>query len=161
MTLTMRKIGWGVGAAVVVVLGLFALTMAGGGDEAPKPAPGDCANVSKQDDQRRYQPLDCGSDQANVKVAKVVDDSARCPKGGSPYSTFIGPMTLCLIPNFVEGACYQQDRETGLHKADCAATDAIKVLKAAQGTADCGEHRKLVYPEPSVTYCVTRAAEAP
>ncbi|WP_433267819.1 LppU/SCO3897 family protein [Actinosynnema sp. CS-041913] len=151
----MRKIGWGVGAAVVAIAGGYALTMTGGDAAPPPPAPGDCASVVGQAEQRRYLALDCGAEQAMVKVAKVVDDQAQCPKG-APYSTFHGPVTLCLIPNFVEGACYQQDRDAGLRKADCAAAEAFKVVKAVQGTVKCDDGRTLAYPEPSVTFCLTR-----
>ncbi len=155
MYLSMRKIGWGVGAAVVVILGGYLLMTSGGGAH---PEPGDCASIAGQADQPRYEARDCGAEQANVKVAKVVDDVAQCPKGGAPYSTYTGSVTLCLIPNFVEGACYRQDRSAGVIRVDCGTADAIRVVKAAQGTTSCGDGRTLAYPEPSVTFCLARAA---
>ncbi|MBB5956552.1 hypothetical protein FHS29_003138 [Saccharothrix tamanrassetensis] len=156
----MGKIGWGVAAAAVVVVGALALTMTGG--DGATPVAGDCANIAGQADRPRYQPLDCGSEHANVKIAKVVEGEAQCPKGGAPYSTYTGSVTLCLIPNFVEGACYRQDREAGVRKADCAATDSVRVVKVARGnTEDCGDSRRLAYPEPSVTFCLTRPSPHP
>ncbi|MEU4800983.1 hypothetical protein [Actinosynnema sp. NPDC023587] len=154
----MRKLGWwALGAAVVVLAGGYALTTSGGA--GPRPVPGDCANISGQSDRPRYEVADCAAAQANVKVAKVVDQVGQCPGGGAPYSTYSGPVTLCLIPNFVEGSCYRQDAEAGVRKADCAATEAIRVVKADPGTTACGSGRTLTYPEPAVTFCLSRAGD--
>ncbi|CCH27828.1 putative secreted protein [Saccharothrix espanaensis DSM 44229] len=157
MSLTMRKLGWGIGAAVVVLAGVYALTTTGG--DAPRPVPGECASISGTADQPRYQVADCAAAQANVKVAKVVDQAGQCPTGGAPYSTYTGPVTLCLIPNLVEGSCYEQDGEAGVRKADCGSAEAVKVVKADRGGATCGTGRTLTYPEPSVTFCLARVGD--
>ncbi|MEV0680934.1 hypothetical protein AB0I60_30905 [Actinosynnema sp. NPDC050436] len=157
MSLTMRKLGWGIGAAVVALVGVYALTTSGG--DGPRPEPGDCATVSGQADRPRYEVADCAAERANVKVAKVVDQADRCPAGGAAYSTYSGPVTLCLMPNFVEGSCYAQDADAGLRKVDCGTAEAVKVVKADRGTTTCGSGRAVSYPEPPVTFCLARAAD--
>ncbi|ONI90525.1 hypothetical protein ALI22I_12425 [Saccharothrix sp. ALI-22-I] len=150
----MRKIGWGVGAVAVLVAGAFAFTVLTGGPRTPEP--GACARIEGEADAPKYRAMDCGSDQANVKIAKVVDDASKCPTGGAPYSTYTGSATLCLIPNLVEGACYQQDQLAGLRKVECTTADVVRVVKAATGTVTCGDDRTVRYPEPAVTFCLTR-----
>ncbi|MBW4718959.1 LppU/SCO3897 family protein [Saccharothrix obliqua] len=150
----MRKIGWVIGAVAAVVLGGYAWSLIGQEDH---PRPGECASVTGQAAQARYEALDCGVERANVKVAKVVENEAACPRGGAPYAAYSASVTLCLMPNFVEGGCYRQDREAGVRKVDCTEADAVKVVKAAHGTAACGDDRTLTYPEPRVTFCLSRA----
>lgn len=152
----MRKIGWGFGAVAVVVAGAFALAVSGGG--GPRPEPGECAAVAGTKDAPRYRAADCGSEQANVRIAKVVEDEGGCPEGGARYSTYTGPFTLCLIPNFVEGACYRADRQAGMRRVDCAGEHAIRVARVATGRVACGPDRAVAYPEPSVTFCLARGA---
>ncbi|WP_189221131.1 LppU/SCO3897 family protein [Saccharothrix coeruleofusca] len=154
----MRKIGWGVGAAAVVVAGACALAVAG--QDGPRPRPGECAAVAGTGDEPRYRPADCGSEQANVRIAKVLEEGEGCPKGGARYSTYAGPFTLCLIPNFVEGACYRGDRQVGMRRVDCAGAHAVRVAKVGTGEVSCGSDRAVAYPEPSVTFCLARGPAA-
>ncbi|WP_367132914.1 hypothetical protein [Saccharothrix sp. HUAS TT1] len=154
----MRKIRWGVGAVAVVVAGAFAVTLVGGGPDGPEP--GVCASIERVPEGARYRALDCASEQANVRVAKVVDDASQCPRGGAPYTVFTRTATLCLIPNFVPGACYLGDRGAGMKKVDCAAEQAIRVVSAAPEPGECENGQKLTYPEPVVTFCLVRAADA-
>ncbi len=153
MSSTMRKIVTGLGVVALVLLGVYAL---GFFDSEQPPVPvGQCASVSRAADAPRFTPLDCGSDQANVKVAKVVAQTGEgCPAGGSSYSTFTSSVTLCLIPNLVEGSCYGQDRVAGLLKVPCGTAQSVKVAKVLGGGAACGEQRAVSYPEPAVTFCL-------
>ncbi|WP_158848411.1 LppU/SCO3897 family protein [Saccharothrix deserti] len=153
----MRKIGWGVGAVAVVVAGAFAYTLLDGGPRSPEP--GVCGSIERADEGTRYRALDCASEHANVRVAKVVDDASQCPKGGAPYTVFTRSSTLCLIPNFVVGACYQGDRNAGMRKVDCTTAEAVRVASAAPEPEDCPNGQKLTYPEPAVTFCLVRAAD--
>lgn len=155
----MKKVGLGFAVVLaLVLLGGFVLNQLG--DVAKSAKAGDCARISGALDNPRYQALDCGSDQANVKIAKVLDwNEKACPSGGMDYSTFTGDSTLCLMPNFVEGSCYGQDTDTGIAKVDCATKDSVKVAKVFTGKADgaaCGSARAAVFPEPAVTFCLER-----
>ena len=149
----MRKIVIGLGAALLVLLGAYGLGLFD--TEEPPVAVGQCASVTRAADAPRFTALDCGSDQANVKVAKVVAQKGEgCPAGGSAYSTFTASVTLCLIPNLVEGSCYGQDKAAGLLKVPCGTAQSVKVAKVLGGGAACGEQRSVAFPEPAVTFCL-------
>ncbi|HEX6344065.1 LppU/SCO3897 family protein [Umezawaea sp.] len=152
----MRKIVTGLGVAALVLLGAYALGLFDTEEPPVSPvAVGQCASVSRAANEPRFTALDCGSDQANVKVAKVVAQTGEgCPTGGATYSTFTSTVTLCLVPNLVEGSCYGQDRASGLLKVPCGTAQSVKVAKVLGGGANCGEQRAVVYPEPAVTFCL-------
>ncbi|MCG8924287.1 hypothetical protein [Lentzea sp. CC55] len=152
----MKKVGLGIGVVLaLVLLGGVVLTQRGDAARA-----GDCARISGTLDAPRYEALDCGSDRANVKIAKVLRwNEKSCPSGGMDYSTYTGGSTLCLMPNFVEGSCYGQDSDTGIAKVDCATEDSVEVARVIAGKTDraaCGESRAAVFPEPAVTFCLER-----
>ena len=152
----MRKIGWVIGAVAVVAVGAYALTMTGG-DDAPRPQAGECAHIEGTPEAARFRPMSCADDLANVKIAKVVEPEVECPKGGSPYSRYTGTATLCLIPNFVEGACYRRDKDSAVRKVDCTTGQSIKVVKVAHGApTSCDPDRAVAYPEPAVTFCLSK-----
>lgn len=152
---SMRKIRWGIGALAVVVAGALAFTVFGGSPDSSDA--GGCGSIERVAKGAQYRALDCGSDQANVRVAKVVDEASQCPEGGAPYTAFTRSSTLCLIPNFVEGACYHGDRGTGIRKVDCTAEKAIRVVRAGPEQGDCADGQTLTYPEPVVTFCLAPA----
>ena len=152
----MRKIGFGVGAVAVVVAGAFAFTLLGGGPASP--APGVCAHIERAGEGAAYRVVDCAAPDANVQVAKVVDDGSQCPKGGAPYTVLKRADTLCLMPNFVEGACYQGDRAEGMKKVECTTAQAIRVADVAREPVECANGKKLTYVEPSVTFCLVPAS---
>ncbi|SDN04066.1 hypothetical protein SAMN04488074_13245 [Lentzea albidocapillata subsp. violacea] len=155
----MKKVGLGIAVVLaLVLLGGFVVNQLG--DVATAARAGDCARISGALENPTYQALDCGSEQANVKIAKVLDwNEKACPSGGMDYSTYTGDATLCLMPNFVEGACYGQDSESGIAKVDCSTKDSVKVAKVFSGKTDrtvCGASRAAVFPEPAVTFCLER-----
>lgn len=154
----MRKIGWVIGVVAVVAVGAYAYAFVmTGSDNRPRPQPGECARIEGRPESPTYRAASCADDRANVKVAKVVDAEAECPRGGAQYTRFTGATTLCLIPNFVEGACYGRDEKAGLRKVDCANAQSIKVVKVAHGTpTTCEPNRTVAYPEPSVTFCLAK-----
>ncbi|MFI9010383.1 hypothetical protein ACIGNX_24420 [Actinosynnema sp. NPDC053489] len=154
----MRKIGLGVGAVAVVAAGAFALALLGGGGDRT-PAPGGCAHVERVEEGAAYKVLDCTATDANVRVAKVVDDASECPRGGAPYTIFKRSDTLCLMPNFVEGACYRGDRAAGMKRVDCTTAQAIRVAGVTREPAECANGKKLTYVEPAVTYCLVPASD--
>lgn len=153
MTRTMRKIVIGLGVAALVLFGAYAAGLFD--SEPPQVAAGQCAGVSGAADAPRFTVLDCGSDQANVKVAKIVGQGG-CPTSGATYSTYTSGATFCLVPNFVEGACYGQDQEAGLLKVPCGTARSVKVAKVLGAGAACGEERTVSYPEPPVTFCLAK-----
>lgn len=155
----MKKVGLGIAVVfALVVIGGFVLNQFGGSAQAAQV--GDCARISGAQDSPSYTALGCDEVQANVKIAKVLPwNEDKCPTGGMDYSTYTGSATYCLMPNFKEGACYGQDRLTGIAKVDCATKDAVKVVKVINGKADraaCGETRSAVFPEPATTFCLER-----
>ncbi|MEU0885494.1 hypothetical protein ABZ345_43505 [Lentzea sp. NPDC005914] len=155
----MKKVGLGIAVVVaLVLLGGFVLNQLGGAAEAARV--GDCARISGSHDNPRYQALDCASEKATVKIAKILPfNEQKCPSGGMDYSTYMGDSTFCLMPNFVEGACYGQDPESGIAKVDCTTKDSVKVAKVLTGQTDraaCGDSRAAVFPEPAVTFCLQR-----
>lgn len=153
MTSTMRKIVIGLGVAALVLLVAYAGGLFDG--EQPRVAAGQCAGISGTAKAPRFTALDCGSDQANVKVAKVVEQGG-CPARGAGYSTYTSGVTFCLMPNFVEGSCYSRDQEAGVLKVPCGTARSVKVVKVLGGGATCGEERTVAYQEPPVTFCLTK-----
>ncbi|MFS8099993.1 hypothetical protein LFM09_22970 [Lentzea alba] len=155
----MKKVGLGIAVVfALVLLGGFVLNQLG--DVAKAAQVGDCARITGALDNPKYQALDCASEMANVKIAKILPwNEQKCPSGGMDYSTYTGDSTFCLMPNFVEGSCYGQDPESGIAKVDCTTKDAVKVAKVLSGKADraaCGDGRAAVFPEPAVTFCLQR-----
>jgi hypothetical protein len=155
----MKKVGLGIAVVLaLVLLGGFVLNQLGGAAKTAQV--GDCARISGSEDNPKYQALDCASDQATVKIAKILPfNEQKCPSGGMDYSTYTGDSTFCLMPNFVEGSCYGQNAESGIAKVDCATKDSVKVAKVLTGKADraaCGDARAAVFPEPAVTFCLER-----
>jgi len=158
----MKKVGLGIAVVLaLVLLGGIVLNQLGGVATAARV--GDCARISGSHDNPKYQALDCASEKATVKIAKVLPwNEQQCPSGGMDYSTFTGESTLCLMPNFVEGSCYGQDPDSGIAKVDCATKDSVKVAKVLSGKTDraaCGDARAAVFPEPAVTFCLERGSK--
>ncbi|MFD7653693.1 hypothetical protein ACFV4N_06910 [Actinosynnema sp. NPDC059797] len=147
--------------AAVVVFGVVRLA-GGGSTEA-----GDCVDVTSEfEDNPEVKSLDCDDDRASFKIGAVVDDmEAACPDEGSysEVSAGDGGRKLCLLPNMVEGACYQpEEAGTGFDKSECAGPSTIKVTKVVQGSTDleaCPDSAGMSYPQPPVTYCLAPAEE--
>jgi hypothetical protein len=155
----MKKVGLGIAVVLaLVLLGGLVLNQLGGAAQAARV--GDCARISGTQDNPSYQALDCASEQATVKIAKILPfNEQKCPSGGMDYSTYTGDSVFCLMPNFVEGACYGQNADSGIAKVDCATKDSVKVAKVLTGKTDraaCGDARAAVFPEPAVTFCLER-----
>ncbi|MGW4211426.1 LppU/SCO3897 family protein [Lentzea sp. NPDC004789] len=158
----MKKVGLGIAVVLALVL-LGGIVLNQLGDVATAARVGDCARISGSHDNPKYQALDCTSEKATVKIAKILPwNEQQCPSGGMEYSTYTGESTLCLMPNFVEGACYGQDSDSGIAKVDCATKDSVKVAKVLSGKTDraaCGDARAAVFPEPAVTFCLERGGK--
>ena len=156
----MKKIGLGIAAVflIVVVSGFVLSQLQGNAADSAKV--GDCARITGVADSPKYQAMPCESDQANVKIAKILPfNDKACPSGGTEYSTYTGEATFCLMPNFAEGSCYGQDRESGIAKVDCKTPNAVRVAKVVNGSTDaasCGKARSARFPEPAVTFCLER-----
>jgi hypothetical protein len=146
-----KKIAWGV-AALAAVLIIGGLWFSG---DTPGAKAGDCASISGSAEQPEFHALDCGSDRANVKVAKVIEPGGLgCPATGAAYSTYAADVTLCLMPNFVEGSCYGQDEQSGIAKVPCGTPGSVRVAKAVSGKVGCGDNRAVSFPEPATTFCL-------
>jgi hypothetical protein len=148
-----KKIAWGV-AALAAVLIAGGLWLSG---DTPGAKAGDCASISGSAEQPEYHALDCGSDRANVKVAKVIESGGLgCPTTGAAYSTYTADVTLCLMPNFVAGSCYGQDAQSGIAKVPCGSPGSVRVAKAVSGKVECGGSRAVSFPEPAMTFCLAK-----
>ncbi len=86
----------------------------------------------------------------------------KCGGGYDEYTETArrGPDSkICLVPNVVEGACYEDpatSSKMGMAKTECKA-GTIKVVKKADGVVDeslCAESSPLTYTEPKLTLCL-------
>lgn len=112
----------------------------------------------------------CAADNAKFKVGKVLTDSgASCPGGDDEYIQVV-PRSggkLCLLPNLVEGACYQPaDNDDSWGRSACNGEETVKVAKVipAAGDSECPDADDLisiVYPEPPTTYCLAPVQKSP
>lgn len=164
------------GAAKRVVVSILAFLVVAGGiyavkyfmSDAANAKAGECVSISQEGgDKVNVDGVDCGDQKATYKVGKVLEtDTGTCPEGGvydevTPASSVGSGYKLCLMPNFVEGACYTPD-ETGavFNKTECKGADSIKIAKVINGstdTAECPEGAGMAYPEPAVTFCLAPA----
>jgi hypothetical protein len=114
----------------------------------------------------------CTADNARFKVGKVLaETSATCPGGDDEYIQ-VTPSSggkLCLLPNLVEGACYQPAaNDDSWGRSACAGDETIKVAKvipAAGDDTECPDAGddliSIVYPEPPTTYCLAPVQKTP
>jgi hypothetical protein len=156
----MKKIGLGIAAVFLLVLVSGFILSQLQGNASDQAEAGDCARITGAADSPKYQVKPCDANDATVKIAKVLPkDERNCPTGGTPYSTYTGSSTFCLMPNFAEGRCYGQNRESGIAKVDCGTPDSVRVTKVVNGKNDpaaCGNARSAAFPDPAVTFCLER-----
>jgi hypothetical protein len=123
---------------------------------------GDCASLTGTTTKPEFKTVDCGAAEANYTVARVLGSTSE--SCGGTYDEYTetasrGPDTkLCLIPNMVEGNCYDLDNSSsmGYPKVDCGQTGAFKLVKQLKGVEDesqCGDNAPLAFPEPKLTLC--------
>jgi hypothetical protein len=152
--------------AVVAATALVFVKFSGG----PQAKAGECVTVTGSAD---VASTGCTAENAKFKVGKVLADSGgTCPAGDDEYVQVVpssGGGKLCLLPNLVEGACYQPaDSDDSWGKSACTGEDTVKVTKvltAAGGDAECPDGGEdlisIVYPEPPTTYCLSPVQKAP
>ncbi|MET9486322.1 hypothetical protein [Nocardia sp. NPDC006630] len=163
---------------VPVVLAVFALALAGcsvveKGTQAVKDSSksdtarakvGDCINVIKGSMiDSKTEPVDCASEKAVYKVAKVFDAKADCAADYTSYEETLNATTtafLCLAPNFKQASCYHDAPMTGYQYADCASSDAsFRVLQRIDGQADenlcsADADNVITLSDPQTTFCL-------
>ncbi|MBY8852772.1 hypothetical protein K7G98_32910, partial [Saccharothrix sp. MB29] len=133
--------------------------------DAAQTKAGDCASVTGTATKPEYKTVDCGAAEANYTVGKVLDSTSASCGGDGVYDEYTetarrGPDSkLCLMPNFVEGKCYELTSSTtqmGYPPVDCGQPQVFELVKAVKGSADgsaCGDATPLVYDEPKTTFC--------
>ncbi|MEU4800985.1 hypothetical protein [Actinosynnema sp. NPDC023587] len=148
--------------AALVVYGFNYFT-----SDAAQTKAGDCASLSGTRTKPEFKTIDCGAAEANYTVGKVLGGvSESC--GGQYYDEYTetarrGPDSkLCLVPNYVEGSCYELDNSTnvGYPPVDCAKSDVLKLAKTVKGSDDesaCTEGVPMTFSEPKLTYCFAPA----
>ena len=108
------------------------------------------------------EPINCGSEAAKYEVAFVGGGAATCPDGkreGSAYFPLVtSSQTLCFIPNFSEGSCYNITAPDIVRPESCTSPEANrKVDRRIDGTTDkaqCPEGSVgASYPEPPRLFC--------
>lgn len=127
---------------------------------------GECVTVANHSESRAdVTGTSCQDGKATFKVGKVLADaSANCPEAEDDYTAIVpnsGVATLCLLPNFVEGACYKSDDNyENWTQSTCEGEGTVKITKVISGSNDvsgCPDSEGMGYPEPPVTYCVADA----
>jgi len=133
-----------------------------------KPPPfaetGDCVLLTGDSLQPDYQKVACG--EHNYTVAKVVESSnAKCDDGHvafSRLSVLEKSLTVCLIPVFTDGECYDLTHGqllASFPKKACGnfGVSRVKVLANTVDKAACGQDvvLALAYPDIKTTYCFT------
>jgi hypothetical protein len=162
----MRKPVLVIVALAVAATGVLAYVNFTGG---PKAKAGECVAVTNGTE---VVSTGCAAGNARFKVGRVLADSgASCPVSDDEYVQVVpssGGGKLCLLPNLVEGSCYQPaDDEDSWGPSACTGSETIKVAKviaAAGDGAGCPDGDDLVsivYPEPPTTYCLAPVQKAP
>jgi hypothetical protein len=159
-----------------VIVGVLAVVLIGGavyafnqfGSGAASADVGDCASATDQGDNKwEVKVLDCGDDNASYKVAKILPSADDvCPEEGLYEPIGTDSKQLCLMPNFVEGACYTpSDDGATFKKGGCTGDAVIKVTKRIEGnpeTVECPEGSSdLRFSEPAVIFCLGVGGENP
>lgn len=150
-------------ALALVAATAFAVIQFAGGPEAKA---GECLTGNPD-----LAATGCTAENARFKVGKVLADaSASCPGGDDEYIQVArSGGKLCLLPNLVEGACYQPaDNDDSWGRSACSGEETVKVAKviqAAGGDTECPDAVddliSIVYPEPPITYCLAPVQKAP
>jgi hypothetical protein len=130
--------------------------------DAARTKAGACASLTGSENKPEFKTVDCGAAEANYTVGKVLGSTSE--SCGGTYDEYTerssrGPESkLCLVPNMVEGSCYDMDGTgMGYPKVDCGKEGALKAVKVAKDVQDdalCEENAPLSFPEPKLTICL-------
>jgi hypothetical protein len=112
--------------------------------------------------------VDCSSEKAVYKIAQTADKKGACSTDYTEASVAGGSAAfLCLVPNFKQGSCYNENPASGFKQVDCGATEAtFRVVKRVDGEADellCGQDAdsfRLISAAPKTTYCLAKPKKA-
>jgi hypothetical protein len=125
--------------AVAAIVGGFFLFVRSAGDvvtgnsDVTQAKAGDCARLSGTESKPDYKGVPCDSAEATHIVGRTIP-FAKSPCGGD-YDEFTltdgtSELRLCLVPNLVEGACYDiTGPDMAYPKVDCGSSFAVKVTK--------------------------------
>ncbi|MFS8095566.1 hypothetical protein LFM09_00340 [Lentzea alba] len=128
---------------------------------------GDCVSMTGGSFNPTYKKVECTANQHNYTVSKVpASSSEKCGTTDEGYIKYTkgSSVTVCLIPVFAEGECYDftlASLNAEYPKKACGGYMVVKA-KVIAGTADkaaCGTDERLAlalaYPEIKTTYCLT------
>jgi hypothetical protein len=128
--------------------------------DAAQSKAGECASVTGTTSKPEFKVVDCGAAEANYTIGKVLGSTTESCNGDYDEYTESarrGPDSkLCLVPNLVEGKCYEEGTGMGYPAVDCAKSGAVKLVKLVKGAVDeaaCGEATPMTFPEPKTTFC--------
>lgn len=161
----MRKPVLAIVAVAVAAVGVLAFVNFTGG---PKAKAGECVAVTSGTE---VVSTGCTAGNARFRVGRVLTDSgANCPASDDEYVQVVPSSggKLCLLPNLVEGSCYQPaDNDDSWGPSACTGEETIKVAKVIAAVGDGAECPdgddvvSIVYPEPPTTYCLAPVQKAP
>lgn len=149
---------------VVLVAGGYAVNYFTGTDGAKV---GDCLAVTEFTSKADPKQADCGTAEANVKVAAKVGDNESCPEG--PYDEYSqsGRISykLCLMINAKQGECLANfgAGTAGYKKVPCSdPAKEVEFVKIVDGQADKAAcegteaTNAISYSTPPTTMCVIK-----
>ncbi|WP_367132918.1 hypothetical protein [Saccharothrix sp. HUAS TT1] len=155
----------GLVVAGVVIYGINYFT-----SDAAQSKAGECASLTGTSSEPEFKTVDCGAPEANYTIGKVLGSlSESCGDNYDQYTETArrGPDSkLCLVPNLVEGNCYDVDTtstQMGYPPVDCGQSGVFKLVKLVKGSADesaCVDAVPLTYAEPKTTFCFAPAEDA-
>ncbi|MFI6100010.1 hypothetical protein ACIA8G_31055 [Lentzea sp. NPDC051213] len=135
----------------------------------PKPFAeiGDCVNMTGGSFSPSYEKVPCTENRHNYTVSKVpATGTEKCAEVEDGYIKYTkgASTTVCLIPVFVDGECYDftlASLQAEFPKKACGGYMVVKakVLANTVDKAACGQDERLAlalaYPEIKTTYCLT------
>lgn len=167
-----KKTGAARTIVLVVVLAVFGgigyLIWQNWSTEAAGTKAGECVSITGAKFSPKFEKVACDAPTVTHTVAKSLGTSAE--SCADPYAEFTETLDgepvskLCLIPNMVEGMCFEGkivSMDSSVEKTDCSAERAVKVVKVLKDKADAAAcpagSKGTTYPEPPTTHCLAAA----
>ena len=152
-----------------VIVGVLAVVLVGGGVWAltslNSTGAGDCVSASPKDADQpdgewNLSSEGCNDAAATHRVAVVLKSAEdQCPAEGLYEPVKSGDETLCLMPNLIEGKCYNSGDDGVFKQEACTPESPVKIVKKVDGLPEegtvcpetAGEWR---FSEPASVYCM-------
>lgn len=164
-----KKVNWlRVAVPIVVVLAAAGFGVYKYFFSAQSAEAGDCLSVTEfAQDAEAPDKLDCGDQEANVKVAVKVDEGAGCPEGDYDEFSYEGGSKYCLMLNTKQGECIGNvsSPTEGYVRVGCddpkAEVEVLEVVTGKSSPESCTNPETetgLIYTQPATVMCMKRVA---